>query len=863
MANDIVVGRLKEDFQKYGSEATAYLGKHIVGKGEEAHLTNKILMDLLRPHVILICGKRGAGKCIEENTLITLDDGSLIPIKDLEGNENKVLSLNNQLKISTASKSQFSKRKVNKILKITLRSGRDIKLTPEHQLLTVNGWKDAKELLIGSRIATARKIKTYGNELMKECEIKLLAYLIAEGHLSNNFILFSNSDQEIIDDFKNSVRDFDSTLKILPHGKNSLRISSSERKIDVVKMSRDKKGKFSKGIYTKLKKNSLRVLLEELNIYGKLAKEKTIPQKIFKLPEHQLSLFLNRLFSCDGSIHKHRIYDRHQWVISYSSSSELLIKQVQHLLLRFSIISKIRKKIIKLNKKVFANFEIEIRGQSLIDFIKNIGFFGAKASKQKEALDDLLKLVRNFNWDTIPKEVWNLYKPSNWTEIGQKMGYIIPKSLRESIKYSPTREKLMQIALLDNNESMYLLATSDIFWDEIVSIEELEGDFTVCDIEVPEYHNFLANDIIVHNSYFGGVVAEEIALLPEKHRKNLTTVMIDTMGIYWSMKLPNEDQVVLLDEWGLKPIGLKDRVKVYVPLEQKKKYEDAGIPVDFGISVPPYMFSAEEWATAFRLQPTNPLSIGLQKAVNYLHRRNEKFSIDDLVSAVKDDRSLDTHVKSALENMLTVANSWGVFGDEGVRTDEIMKPGMINVFDVSRLRSTEVWSVRNLLVALICKDIYYKRVLARKQEELARVGEIKLKERFPMVWLIIDEAHNFIPSDHETVSSGPLLTIVKQGREPGISLVPMTQMPNKIHPEVVSQADMVISHRLTSKNDLDALHATMQTYLMEDVWKYIENLPKWRGTSIILDDNSEKIFQMQTRPRLTWHAGESAIAVNP
>lgn len=822
MANDIVVGRLKEDTQKYGSEATAYLGKHIVGEGEEAHLTNRILMDLLRPHVILICGKRGTGKCVEENTLITLDDGSVIPIKDLEKHENKILSLNNELKVSASFKSKFSKREVNKILKITLRSGRDIKLTPEHPLLTINGWKDAKDLFIGSKIATARRIKTYGNKMMKECEIKLLAYLIAEGHLSNHFVLFSNSDQEIIDDFRKSIKDL-----------------------------------------VNMKKSPLRIWLERLKVYKKLARKKIIPQEIFTLPEHQLSLFLNRLFSCDGSIYKHKINDRYQWVISYSSSSEVLIKQVQHLLLRFGIISRIRKKTIKLNEKIFNSFEIEIRGQSLIDFIKNIGFFGAKSIKQKQALDDLLKLVRNSNWDTIPKEVWNLYKPKNWSEIGQKMNYAFPKSLRESIKYSPTREKLMQIGLLDKNESMYLLATSDIFWDEIVSIEELNGKFTVCDIEVPNYHNFLANDIVVHNSYFGGVVAEEIALLPEKHRKNLTTVMIDTMGIYWSMKLPNEDQIVLLDEWGLKPIGLKDKVKIYVPFEQKKNYEEAGIPVDFGISVPPYMFSAEEWATAFRLQPTNPLSIGLQKAINSLHRRNEKFSIDDLVSAIKDDRSLDTHVKSALENMLTVANSWGVFGEQGTKTEEIMKPGMINVFDVSRLRSTEAWSVRNLLVALVCKDIYYKRVLARKQEELARVGELKLKERFPMVWLLIDEAHNFIPSDHETVSSAPLLTIVKQGREPGVSLVPMTQMPNKIHPEVVSQADMVISHRLTSKSDLDALHATMQTYLMEDVWKYIESLPKWRGTSIILDDNSEKIFQMQTRPRLTWHAGESAIAVNP
>ena len=362
-------------------------------------------------------------------------------------------------------------------------------------------------------------------------------------------------------------------------------------------------------------------------------------------------------------------------------------------------------------------------------------------------------------------------------------------------------------------------------------------------------------------SYTGGVIAEEIALLPEEFRKNLTVVMIDTMGIYWSMKIPNDQQVVLLDQWGLKPKDIKDRVKTYVPFEQKSEFEEAEIPVDFGISISPYEFSGEDWSLAFNLPMTDPISLGLQKVVNRLHEANEKFQMDDLISKIKDDRALDTHVKTALENMLSVADQWGVFGEEGIKMDEIMKPGTINIFDVSRLRATEAWSVRNLLVAMIARKIYRQRVIARKQEELAKTGEIKLKERFPMVWLIIDEAHQFCGSDITTVSTRPILTIVKQGREPGISFVPMTQMPNKVHQEVISQSDMVISHRLTSKNDLDALHTVMQTYLMEDIWKSIDNLPRWRGSAIILDDNSERIYAVQIRPRCTWHAGESAIAV--
>jgi hypothetical protein len=72
---------------------------------------------------------------------------------------------------------------------------------------------------------------------------------------------------------------------------------------------------------------------------------------------------------------------------------------------------------------------------------------------------------------------------------------------------------------------------------------------------------------------------------------------------------------------------------------------------------------------------------------------------------------------------------------------------------------------------------------------------------------------------------------------------------------------MVISHRLTSKADIDALHAVMQTYLLESIWKYINELPRWSGAAIILDDNLEKLFTVNVRPRLSWHAGGTAVVI--
>ena len=280
-------------------------------------------------------------------------------------------------------------------------------------------------------------------------------------------------------------------------------------------------------------------------------------------------------------------------------------------------------------------------------------------------------------------------------------------------------------------------------------------------------------------SYSGGVLAEELAILPEEFSQNLSSIMIDTMGIYWSMKYPNEDQMILLDEWGLKPRGLEKKVRTYVPFKQKQEFEEAEIPVDFGVSITPYEFTQEDWTLAFNLPPNNPTTLGLQKTVNKLQDSGEKFDINDMITRIKDDHLLDTHVKSSLENMLTIADQWGVFGEEGIKIDDIVNPGTVNVFDISRLRATEAWSVKNLLVATICRKLYQHRVMARKLEELAKMGEIKLEKRYPMPWLIIDEAHQFVPSNTVTVSSGPILDIVKQGRQPGITFVPMTQMPDR------------------------------------------------------------------------------------
>ncbi len=866
---NIIIGRDEEDEKKYGESGAVFLGKHLVGEGDEAHTTNPILMDVVKPHIVLVVGKRGTGKCVEENTPIVLEDGSVIPIKDLENDNRRVMGLDNKLKISKLQKTEFYKRKVSKLLHIKTRSGREIKLTHEHPLLTIKGWSPVKDLTIGSRIATPRKIESFGSLDLDDFKVKLLAYLIAEGHLKNNLVRFTNMDPAIVMDFVESVEMFDHNLKTTPYRKGSFGVSQKKKTVDLSDVKRDKKGNFIKGSKATTEINSLEKWLISSDCYGKLSIEKTIPSIVFQLSKSKLSLFLNRLFSCDGSIYKHDTKHAIEWEISYGSGSEKLIRQVQHLLLRFGIVSRLRNKKTKLNENIFNTFELIVGGEHVKKFTDEIGFYGVKRDKQGDFLKNTIHITRNPNVDTIPKEIWDTYRPQNWSEIGIQIGYSIPKSLRTSINYSPSRQKLMQIAQLDKNDVIYTIATSDVFWDEIVFMEELEGEFTVCDITVPELHNFVAGDIIVHNSYSGGVIAEEMSLLPKNIKENLSVVIIDTMGIFWSMKNPNDRAADILKDWNIttedgkrtmKPSGVD--IKLFVPKAYVKNYKEAGVEVDAPLTMPCGELSADDWIVTFGFQSIDKHGIAIERAVKVVKKKyGDKYAISDIIAAVQSDKTIEQDVKYALINRFEAAEGWGIFEEQGTAIKDLLQPGVVSVIDVSHyMRVSGGWSVRSLLVGILSRKIFMERLMARKAEEFEMMTGTK-KKGIPMVWLLIDEAHQFVPNDKETASTDPLLTLIKEGREPGISVLLMTQRPGKLHEDALSQADLIISHRLTSRADIEALRSIMQTYMIDDIQDYLNALPKAKGSALILDDNSERLYGVQVRPRISWHAGGSPAAI--
>ncbi|NOX71267.1 MAG: ATP-binding protein [Candidatus Micrarchaeota archaeon] len=361
-------------------------------------------------------------------------------------------------------------------------------------------------------------------------------------------------------------------------------------------------------------------------------------------------------------------------------------------------------------------------------------------------------------------------------------------------------------------------------------------------------------------SYSAGIFVEEIGRLPDSIKENLAVLLIDTMGIYWSMKMPNERDAEILKRWNLKPQALD--AKLFVPVSFKDEYEESGIDVDATFSFSPMDLTSTDWIITFGFSPIDEHGIAIERIIKKVKEKmKDRYGIDDIIDAIMADERIEKRIKDSLANRFSAAKEWGIFSDEGLVVDDLLAPGQISILDISHFtRTSGAWSVRGLVVGLLSSKIFTERLMARKKEEYGLMTG-QMKKTIPMVWIMMDEAHQFLPAEGETAASGPLLTLIKEGREPGISLLFITQMPNKLHPDALSQADLIMSHRLTSAKDIKALSSIMQTYMLGDIQDYINDLPRMKGAAILLDDNSERIYPIQARPRLSWHAGGSPCAI--
>lgn len=367
-------------------------------------------------------------------------------------------------------------------------------------------------------------------------------------------------------------------------------------------------------------------------------------------------------------------------------------------------------------------------------------------------------------------------------------------------------------------------------------------------------------------SYSIGVIAEELSDLPPEVKKNIAPLIFDTMGIFWTMKYENEKEIELLEEWGLKTKKLP--VIIWVPAGYYEQYLEKGIPVDKRFALAASELDIEDWLSIFNLEMISPISISIQKTISNL-KKEGIFDLDDIIEKTRNDKEADDSAKKSAIALFEAAKSWKIFAsrnEQSTKIDDLIKAGETSVLDLSVYSSVATFNVRALVIGLISRKLFDQRMIARKQEEVTSIQHglstsYEEEKEMPLVWLFLDEAHEFLPMNDKTPATNALIQLLREGRQPGISMVLATQQPGVIHRDVMTQSDIVISHRLTNKEDVTALNTMMQTYLLEGITKSMNNLPELKGSAILLDDNSERIYPIRVRPRFTWHGGEAPKSI--
>lgn len=357
-------------------------------------------------------------------------------------------------------------------------------------------------------------------------------------------------------------------------------------------------------------------------------------------------------------------------------------------------------------------------------------------------------------------------------------------------------------------------------------------------------------------SYTMGTVIEELSSLEHEVKKNIAVLVIDTMGIFWTMREPNKKEEKLLSEWGLSPGGFE--AEVFVPSGKVKQYNEMHIDVKpFSISTSE--LTGNDWCSLFKLSPLDPLGILLIRIIDDLKERDEAFSLRNILETLSASADLEKNILEAARNYFRAADSWGIFKEKGASIFEMVSGGKVSILDLSSL---DEQNIKAIVVKILGKKIYDESIKARRSYERVRMGDKTVERSLPMVWMFMDEAHIFLPRDGETAATSVLVNEwLKQGRQPGLSVVFATQRPAALHSEVISQSDMIICHRLTAQDDIRALESISPTYMRDGMGKLLKSMGEEKGIAIIVDDTTENAEIVRMRPRKSWHGGDEPSAL--
>jgi DNA polymerase III subunit gamma/tau len=340
---------------------------------------------------------------------------------------------------------------------------------------------------------------------------RFLGYIISEGNIHENTVVFTNSSQEVLKDFE------------------KITYNLFNIKID------KKEDKRKKGLYTCRANSALLVYyLKKMGGIDYKSAKKHIPEELFSWNYEFIVEFLKALFEGDGGING--------GYISYYTISYRLATELQQILLTIGIISSLKKEKKRcsncVRKEGHISYSINISGHNSKIYHRKINFISIA---KKNKLLNLIAKKSNTNNDVVPsiiKKIENIIKnnidisksgkikindkfyivprkPNSFAHIAGKNGGASYNKLKDIIFYLQNMinflyEKNMDKEVLDNFKNILNICeqirNNNFFLSKITHIEDNINDvYDIC--KEGDDKSFISNGFISHNTTVARIIA--------------------------------------------------------------------------------------------------------------------------------------------------------------------------------------------------------------------------------------------------------------------------------------------------------------------------------------------------------------------
>lgn len=567
----------------------------------------------------------GFNKCLTGDTLITdIKTGIRYTISDIVDKKLNfnIDTLSENLWIEESNIIDWFDNGTKDVYLITLKSGKTLKATANHPLYTQYGWQPVEKIVTGDLIATPRKLNINANNSWPTYKLVTLGNLIAEGGLTHpDGLYFTTGEIEQANRYISNIQNFENVRPSVNQRRNQYEIYAAR--------------------FNRNEKNGLTKWITELGLNGHKSVEKFIPNDVFMLNNENIAILLAAMWDGDGSV---TINNNKSIHIYYATSSRKLAEQVQHLLLRLGLISRLDKKEFRYQSQAKTSYTIRLLSSlnEANKFCSSIGKYITSVNKAKT----VNKLIDWYNskdvisksfTDVIPQQIVRdiIHKAKSdnnlsWSIIEKLSGKStrsIRSKLPEKNRRGYLRETVAGFSKAINDEHLEKLAYSDIYWDEIVSIK-YSGKETVYDITIKDTHNFVANDILVHNS----------------HASDYAKITVQTA--FLKSQFPIEFLVASLNAYS----GREDKIKTIFAECNKRGIEI--LPPDINKSNTKFTIETVDGVDKIRCGLTLVKHVGVGPALTFIENRtNDGYSsLIDLFTQI----NLGSVNKKVLENLFKV-----------------------------------------------------------------------------------------------------------------------------------------------------------------------------------------------------------------